>query len=161
MVGRPIKGGPDRNVKILEMFDEDASIQEIADKFELTRARVRQILDYKEKEKVKLLRIVFKVYARDWNPVGKVAHPYWYSGYGEDKDGTYNTLVSYANDFTYVKARWPSAVEIGQQEMADYVFSARFPRPQWMGQAPEREVSESRDGPFVSFGFGRKTTLYG
>ncbi|MHB0966000.1 MAG: hypothetical protein ACYC36_06040 [Bellilinea sp.] len=79
----------------------------------------------------KLLRIRFHADEADPRPVKwPVKHPYWITGYG---DG-YSTVVSYADNATYIFENWPEAKNLSTTEVEGYEFTDRFPRPEWFGE---------------------------
>lgn len=59
-----------------------------------------------------------------------VKHPYWVTGYGD----SYATVVSYADDEQYIFDNWPEATELDVEDAEEYVFTGRFPRPEWMDE---------------------------
>lgn len=79
-----------------------------------------------------MIRARFKTHAEDWRPVSwPVKHPYWCTGYGEDRDGEYAVIVAYADDEDEVKHFWPEAYDIDSPPTDGYHFTSRFPRPEW------------------------------
>ena len=76
-----------------------------------------------------MIKVRFHANAEDPRPVTwPVRHPYWISGEG---DG-YAIVVAYADDEDYIYRNWPEATELDSQEVQGYVFTDRFPRPEWM-----------------------------
>lgn len=76
-----------------------------------------------------MIRARFKTNEQDYRPVvWPIKHPYWCSGYG---DG-YSILVAYADDENEILRNWPEAYGIDAEEVEEYVFSGRFPKPEWM-----------------------------
>lgn len=81
----------------------------------------------------KLIRARFKANERDYRPVvWPIRHPYWCTGYGEG----YARIVAYADNLTQIRKLWPEASEIQVEEVDDYEFSERFPRPDWFKESP-------------------------
>jgi hypothetical protein len=77
-----------------------------------------------------MLRIRFEAYADDPRPVNwPVKHPYWVTGYAGDE--SYATVVSYADDESYIFANWPEAKNLDVREVEGYLFTSRFPKPEW------------------------------
>ena len=83
-----------------------------------------------------LLRVRFKANEEDPRPISwPVKHPYWITGYGEG----YSVIVSYADSEQYILDNWPEATELEIDEANDYVFTSRFPKPDWFVSAPQKE----------------------
>ncbi len=75
-----------------------------------------------------MLRIRFKTNSEDYRPINwPLKHPYWCSGYGEG----YATLISYADDESYIMDNWPEAYDLDPSEETEYLFTSRFPKPKW------------------------------
>lgn len=75
-----------------------------------------------------MIRARFKANGEDYRSVNwPVKHPYWCTGYG---DG-YSIVVAYADDEAEILRNWPEATEIDAEEATEYVFSSRFPKPDW------------------------------
>jgi hypothetical protein len=75
-----------------------------------------------------MLRVRFKTTDKDYRPVKwPIPHPYWCTGSGEG----YNILVAYADNEAQITERWPDAFGLEAEEAIVYVFTSRFPRPQW------------------------------
>lgn len=81
-----------------------------------------------------MIRCRFKQPTEDPRPVNwPVKHPYWISGQGDD----YFILIAYADDEAEVLANWPEATDLDSTERAEYLFTDRFPKPDWFdGEAP-------------------------
>jgi hypothetical protein len=78
-----------------------------------------------------MLHARFKTSAEDYRPVKwPIDHPYWCSGHG---DG-YSILVAYVDSEEQLKELWPEAYDIDSEEVAKYVFTSRFPKPEWMNK---------------------------
>ena len=58
-----------------------------------------------------------------WPP----AHPYWCTGESEFDF----ILVAYADAEDQLLEFWPEARDLDIEEVDDYVFTDRFPRPEW------------------------------
>ena len=77
-----------------------------------------------------MLRIRFHTDADDYRPLHwPIEHPYWCSG--EDGNGLYSILISYADNEEYIYLNWPEATELDIEEVEEYVFTDRFPKPDW------------------------------
>ena len=78
-----------------------------------------------------MIRARFKVPAKDPRPVSwPIPHPYWVTG---QEFGTQHWwLVAYADSVEQIMQLWPDAQDIDSDEAAQYVFTSRFPRPDWM-----------------------------
>lgn len=75
-----------------------------------------------------MLRIRFKASPDDYRPIHwPVKYPYWCTGCGEG----YSTVVSYADDEQYILDNWPEATDLDAREVDGYVFTGRFPKPDW------------------------------
>ena len=75
-----------------------------------------------------MLRVRFNANLDDYRPVNwPVKHPYWCTGYSP----THAIVISYADDETYIKKNWPEASELDSVEVTDYIFTDRFPKPDW------------------------------
>ena len=46
--------------------------------------------------------------------------------------GSYAIVVAYADDEAQIKELWPSAEDIDAEERSEYVFTDRFPKPDWL-----------------------------
>ena len=79
-----------------------------------------------------MIRARFKANGEDYRSINwPVKHPYWCTGYG---DG-YSIVVAYADDEAEILQNWPEATEIDSEEVTEYVFSGRFPKPDWFEEA--------------------------
>ena len=65
-----------------------------------------------------------------------VKHPYWCSGYGSD----YAIVVAYADDEAEIYSQWPEATHIESEEVTEYQFTDRFPKPDWFEPQPTQEL---------------------
>lgn len=79
-----------------------------------------------------MIRARFKANIDDYRPVNwPVKHPYWCSGQGDD----FSIVVAYADDTAEILKNWPEAKEIESEEVDDYQFTDRFPKPEWFDKA--------------------------
>ena len=77
-----------------------------------------------------MLRVIFEANFDDPRPINwPVKHPYWVTG--EAGDGSYATVVSYADDEQYIMTNWPEAKNLDSTEVTEYEFAERFPKPKW------------------------------
>lgn len=75
-----------------------------------------------------MIRCRFKQPTDDPRPMNwPIKHPYWISGEGFD----YCIIVAYADDEVEIKANWPEAFDLDSEEASEYVFTTRFPKPDW------------------------------
>lgn len=75
-----------------------------------------------------MLRVRFKSTHPDYRPVKwPIKHPYWCTGQGEG----YSILVAYADSEEQIKELWPEATELDSEEVNEYLFTPRFPKPEW------------------------------
>ena len=78
-----------------------------------------------------MLRVRFKANYEDSRPVNwPIKHPYWETGFAAD--GSYSTVVSYADDVDYIMANWPEATDLEIERVGEYTFTERFPKPDWL-----------------------------
>lgn len=90
-----------------------------------------------------MIRAVFKVLSSDPRPVSwPIPHPYWHTGtwYDDypDKDrGSGACIVAYADDVQQLKTLWPDLFALESDDVQDYVFTERFPRPDWFTDKSE------------------------
>jgi hypothetical protein len=83
-----------------------------------------------------LLRVRFKANEDDPRPVNwPVKHPYWITGYGDN----YSVIVSYADSEEYIFDNWPEAKELEIEPVDEYVFTSRFPKPEWFESTPQKD----------------------
>lgn len=76
-----------------------------------------------------MLRVRFHANYDDYRPVNwPVKHPYWCTGTGDD----YSVVVTYADSVEYVLENWPEATNINVENAEQYIFTARFPKPDWL-----------------------------
>jgi len=78
-----------------------------------------------------MIRVRFQANPDDPRPIKwPVKHPYWVTGY--DGDGSHSIIVSYADDEQYIMDNWPEAENLDSQEVDGYIFTGRFPKPEWL-----------------------------
>ena len=88
-----------------------------------------------------MIRARFKANGEDYRSVNwPVKHPYWCTGYG---DG-YSIVVAYADDEDEILRNWPEASDLDAEEVTEYAFSSRFPKPEWFEdpKKPEGDTHE-------------------
>lgn len=87
-----------------------------------------------------MIRARFHANADDFRSINwPVKHPYWCTGYGGDGSPflpDYAVVVAYADNEEEILKNWPEATQIESEEVDSYVFSDRFPKPDWF-QPPE------------------------
>jgi len=77
-----------------------------------------------------VIRARFQANYEDPRPVNwPIKHPYWITGHAGD--GSYAIVVAYADDEAEVLLNWPDAKNIDSEEVTEYTFTSRFPRPSW------------------------------
>lgn len=77
-----------------------------------------------------MIRSRFYTTSADPRPVNwPIKHPYWVTGFASD--GSYSTIVAYADDEAELLTNWPEAVDIDSTEADTYTFTDRFPQPKW------------------------------
>jgi hypothetical protein len=78
-----------------------------------------------------MIRARFKANLEDYRPIcWPIKHPYWCTGYCDD----YAVLIAYADNIDELQRLWPDAIDIDVEEVNEYSFSSRFPKPKWMDQ---------------------------
>lgn len=78
-----------------------------------------------------MIRVCFKANHDDPRPVKwPVKHPFWITGCAGD--GSYSTVVSYADNEQYILDNWPEAEITSTRPAENYVFTDRFPKPDWL-----------------------------
>ena len=78
-----------------------------------------------------MIRCRFHCNADDPRPVNwPIKHPYWVTG--EAGDGSFATVVAYADDEAEVLRNWPDARHLDSMRALAYAFSDRFPKPDWL-----------------------------
>jgi hypothetical protein len=81
-----------------------------------------------------MICVRFFVRDEDYRPVKwPIKYPYWCTGYGEDREGEYATLVAYADNVEQLMELWPDAeaIDVFKEDVDKCVFSSRFPKPDW------------------------------
>lgn len=77
-----------------------------------------------------MIRARFYATGGDCRPiVWPYPHPYWWTGTRDSDDAA--IVVAYADDEAQILAAWPDATEIDSEEREGYVFTSRFPQPDW------------------------------
>ena len=75
-----------------------------------------------------MLRVRFRANESDYRPINwPVKYPYWCTGYGEG----YSIVVAYADDEEEILRNWPEATNIDSEEVTEFLFTSRFPKPSW------------------------------
>lgn len=88
-----------------------------------------------------MLRVRFRANAEDFRPVNwPVKHPFWCTGYGGDFE--YSIVVSYADDLDYIRENWPEARSIEFEYADEYLFTGRFPKPEWFDENDDSKKDE-------------------
>lgn len=78
-----------------------------------------------------MIRARFMANSEDYRPVKfPPPHPWWCTGY--TGDGSYSIVVAYADDVNQIFEYWPEAKDIDSKEVSEYVFTDRFPKPDWL-----------------------------
>lgn len=77
-----------------------------------------------------MFRARFRTKEADYRPAEwPIKHPYWCTGQGED----YFIICAYVDSEAQLLKLWPEAYDIDLgSEVQDYVFTDRFPKPDWM-----------------------------
>lgn len=82
-----------------------------------------------------LLRVRFKANDGDPRPINwPIKHPYWITGYGDN----YSVIVAYADNKEYIFDNWPEAKDLEIKIVDGYVFTSRFPKPEWFDSTPTK-----------------------
>lgn len=77
-----------------------------------------------------MIRARFKAGFEDYRPVNwPPPGPYWCTGYAGDE--SHSIVVAYADNEGQIREFWPEAKDIGAQEVTEYTFTGRFPKPDW------------------------------
>lgn len=80
-----------------------------------------------------MLRVRFEANIDDPRPIKwPIKHPYWITG--EAGDGSYATVVAYADSEEQIFELWPEAKNLEVQEREVYTFTDRFPKPEWLNE---------------------------
>jgi hypothetical protein len=76
-----------------------------------------------------MIRARFNADGSDWRPVNwPIKHPCWCTGYSASGD---SVVVAYADDEAEILHNWPEAVNIEIDHVDEYMFTDRFPKPDW------------------------------
>lgn len=76
-----------------------------------------------------MIRARFYVNANDPRPVNwPIKHPYWVTGYSMDD---FAVVVAYADNEAEIMRNWPNARDIDANDAEEYMFTGRFPKPEW------------------------------
>lgn len=77
-----------------------------------------------------MIRARFTTHSEDYRPINwPIKHPYWCTGYKAlNMDAI---IVAYADDEAEILRNWPEANDIESTEETEYVFTDRFPKPEW------------------------------
>lgn len=82
-----------------------------------------------------MLRCRFYVNGSDYRPVKwPVKHPYWCTGHAffcTEQGNSKAVVVSYADNEDYIMEYWPDAENIDYEIVDEYIFTERFPKPEW------------------------------
>ena len=77
-----------------------------------------------------MIRVRFEANPDDPRPINwPVKYPYWVTGY--DGSGRCAIVVSYADSEQYIYENWPEAESFDIESVQGYVFTDRFPKPEW------------------------------
>lgn len=82
-----------------------------------------------------MIRVRFHANPDDYRPIKwPITHPYWCSGYGADC----SIVVAYAASVDQITELWPEAsnIDVLNDNCTEYVFTDRFPKPDWF-QLPD------------------------
>ena len=78
-----------------------------------------------------MIRVRFTTDGRDYRPVlFPPKHPWWCTGYNEYDEAV---IVAYADSEEQIAEYWPDYEEFNilDEDVGDYKFSDRMPRPEW------------------------------
>lgn len=81
-----------------------------------------------------MIRARFHTDSEDPRPViWPIKHPYWVTGRVISVDGGdgYSIVVAYLDSLWDLLDLWPDAAQVTFQKVEKYVFTDRFPRPDW------------------------------
>lgn len=86
-----------------------------------------------------MIRCRFQCNSKDPRPLTwPIKHPYWVTGYSGDAingELRYAIVVAYADDEAEIKRLWPDAKNLDSEPAEKYLFTSRFPRPEWLKKA--------------------------
>jgi len=78
-----------------------------------------------------VIRARFKTSSEDYRPVNwPIKHPYWCSGI----TAGYFIIIAYADNEHEIYKNWPEAEDVKFDEVIDYMFTDRFPKPEWFNE---------------------------
>ena len=76
-----------------------------------------------------MIRVRFKANLEDYRSVlWPVKHPYWCTGHSE----FHSIVVAYADNEKEIYKNWPEAEDLDIEEVTEYLFTSRFPKPSWL-----------------------------
>ena len=76
-----------------------------------------------------MIRARFYANLEDYRPVNwPIKHPYWCTGANEES----SIIVAYADNVEEILKNWPEAEHIDAETADCYIFSERFPKPDWI-----------------------------
>ena len=82
-----------------------------------------------------MIKVRFKANYQDSRPINwPVKHPFWETGYAVDE--SYSTVISYADTLDYITENWPEAADLEVEQVTEYTFTERFPKPDWFVLTP-------------------------
>ena len=79
-----------------------------------------------------MIRVRFTTDGNDYRPVKfPPKHPWWCSGYDSHEEAI---IVAYVDSEEQVAEYWPDYdnFDILENEVAEYTFTTRFPKPDWL-----------------------------
>lgn len=77
------------------------------------------------------VRFYMPISVGDYRPISwPIPHPFWCSGESEDAF----IIVAYADNTDQILQLWPEAydLDVMDEDAAEYTFTSRFPKPNWM-----------------------------
>lgn len=82
-------------------------------------------------------RYRFKTYAvQDNRPiVFNPKYPWWCSGYGEDNNGEFSTIIAYLPPDEDLLKYWDDAFDVEFDEKDSIEFTGRFPKPDYFEES--------------------------
>ena len=86
-----------------------------------------------------MIRARFYANLEDCRPVKwPFNHPYWRSG----ENDAHSIIVAYADSEDQIVDFWPEAKIIWVQERDSYLFTDRFPKPDWLDDALQQKPDD-------------------
>lgn len=77
-----------------------------------------------------MIRARFQANADDYRPIKwPPPGPYWCTGYAGDE--SHSIVVAYVESVKQLREFWPEAADITTQDADAFIFTDRFPRPDW------------------------------